>query len=94
MTKKEMKVELAPGALDEVPEDEREEVMQEVADLFKNFDPSDPPGTRVLPIEPGTTDCPKCGSKLEDPFPVNMPGGKVLFYDCEACDNVFAHETQ
>jgi len=91
--KKPLKIELAPGVMDAVPEEDREELMAAIKEAFADFDPADPPGVPIVWIESGVTECPRCGALLNEPHAVSMPD-KHLVYDCTGCDGVFAHPVQ
>jgi len=97
MSKKKPKIVLAKGALDRIPEEDREALMKTVTEAFADFDPENPPGKPVISIPPGTTVCPLCGGELTDAHSVDLPGeegGKALFLDCEACDETFGSMAQ
>ena len=92
--KKPMKIELAPGALDNIPEEQREALMDEIREAFKDFDPEEPPGKPVRGLEPGTTHCPLCGTEFGKGHLTKLPDGNVVFIDCRGCDETFAYEVQ
>ena len=80
-------------ALEKVPAEDRSRVAAEIARVFEDFDPANPPGEPVVPLAPGTRVCPNCGGELveltviggEDP---SIPRSLIL--DCETCDAGFS----
>lgn len=89
MTKKPT-IEVADGALDNIPEDEREDVLKLIQESFEGFDPREPPGKPVLALEPGTTTCPICDGPLE----LAGESHGHIFLECEACDECFGTVAQ
>ena len=90
--RKTMKIEVPPGVMDDVPEGEREGLMEQLRELFTNFDPENPPGEPVQELPPGATTCPACGSALTAGPTVPLDGAVLLIYDCSSCDRVFSRE--
>jgi hypothetical protein len=73
-------------ALSTVPMEERFAVGNEIRKAFEDFDPENPPGEPVLPVERGTRICPSCGGALVE-GPDLCDGMRIL--DCEACDRAY-----
>ena len=91
--RKQWKIRGLEKALEDVPIEERFKVGAEIKRAFENFDPANPPGQPVVPLEPGTRVCPTCGGPLVE-FAViaaagpSHPARRVL--DCDACDASFS----
>ena len=87
-------------ALEHLPPDLRREARREIMEMFKNFDPKNMPGDRILPVPPGTTACPQCRGRLvrtmmfEFPKGMGMPEGRFSALDCEQCDATFVTPVQ
>lgn len=90
---KKPEIKFAKGSLDAVPEEDRAELLKEIGEAFKNFDPNNPPGSRVEEIEDGVRACPRCGEPLSDlememlTFP---DGSQAKIVECEACNVSFS----
>jgi len=86
-----MKIENLDEVLAKVPEEKRGEMRQEIEALFANANEDDLPGEELEELAPGTTNCPKCGGKLEVVLRnrqyLDMPPIDILA--CEPCDEDF-----
>jgi len=94
MTKKKPKID--EKSLEEVlakhPPEDREELRKILTDMFKDFDPANPPGKRVLNLPDGTTKCPACGSKLQHPHVTDVMGQLMEFVECDKCDQPYVRK--
>ena len=91
-TKKKWKIVGMDQALAGLPPEDRPEVAAEIQELFQDFDPQNPPGDRVLPVEPGTRICPRCGGTL---LALCIEPGReeseyLRILECEDCDAPFS----
>lgn len=89
---KKWKVKFAEGALDNLPEEDREKIAKELKDMFATGDPS----TMGAPLEelpPGKMECPHCDSALIPgpvmKIPTNDGAIPAQVFDCEKCDKGF-----
>lgn len=92
---KPFKIENLDEVLAKVPPEDREALKTEIAEMFADFDPNEPPGEPVLEIPAGTTHCPKCGTRLEEVFR-NRKVGDMPPFDllaCRPCDDDFVAPT-
>lgn len=84
-------------ALKNVPEEEREEIKKEIEELFKDFDPENPPGEAIYCSPEVLRECPNCGHKEFEFIDRNVDlafEGKVDVIRCPSCDTLFSHPTQ
>src|ERR1043166_565104 len=91
--KKTMKLVGLEKALEGVPQRERASVAAEILEMFRDFDPENPPGEPVLRLEPGTRVCPRCGGVLTELAILPRPDGnpdRELILECEGCDGTFS----
>jgi hypothetical protein len=80
-------------ALEGPPQRERAGVAAEILEMFRDFDPENPPGEPVVRLEPGTRVCPRCDGVLTELAVLPRPDGKPdreLVLECEACDATFS----
>lgn len=93
MAKKKWKLVGLDKVLESAPAKERADLAAEIADMFKDFDPENPPGEPVVRVEPGTRICPGCGGTLVELAVLPRPDGepeRELVLECEACDATFS----
>src|SRR5260221_1481119 len=80
-------------ALEGLPQRERAGVAAEISEMFRDFDPENPPGEPVVRLEPGTRVCPRCDGVLTELAVLPRPDGnpdRELVLECEACDATFS----
>jgi hypothetical protein len=84
---KDKKIEFAPGALDNIPEDEREKVKEEIKEMFSGE--HGPMMSQALTnLSPGMHQCP-CGGGLVASGPVFDDDGPTQIFDCTECGRTF-----
>jgi len=91
--KKAMKLVGLEKALEGLPQRERAGVAAELLEMFRDFDPEDPPGEPVVRLEPGTRVCPRCDGVLTELAVLPRADGnpdRELILECEACDATFS----
>jgi hypothetical protein len=91
--KKKLKVVGLEKALEGLPQPERAGVAAELLEMFRDFDPENPPGEPVVRLEPGTRVCPRCSGPLTELAILPRPDGNAdheLILECEACDATFS----
>lgn len=95
MPKKKLKVEIHPGAMKDIPEEDRAGLLEELKRLFEGVEDPGKLGVRVEELPPGPRVCPMCGTPLTPRGVVHLdgPDGKTTqFFDCPKCDRPFSGE--
>ena len=90
--KKKLKVKIPDSALKDIPEDDRQGVVEEIKTLFDKKDPQTI-GEPVEQLPAGAKHCPRCGEVLEKGPTFSIPDGEVVqIFDCVKCDKAFMGE--
>ena len=100
MKKKPVKIKNLEETIAKLPESEREAAREAVLEMFKDYDPANPPGKMVLKLPADATVCPACGADLvlTEKHTAQLPdrpdmgpdrGRVVEFSECAACEQPF-----
>lgn len=94
MTRKHFKIHGLDKVLEDVPADQRSNLVEEIVTELSHFDPKEPPGERVPFVTAGTRVCPNCKGELSELGVIPTPQGEtVCILECESCDGTFCENT-
>lgn len=95
MTEKKLKIKFADGCLDDLPEEDKDKIVDTLKELFESGDPA----TMGEPLENlplGKMECPHCGDNLIPGPVMKLPTNDGVIpkqvFDCEKCDKGFIGE--